>query len=354
MRLHKVIRILIVINLLLLTFILVGRIIFFHRLAVAAVRVFLVPLFLSTLLYYILRPLNNVFIKKGIRNGRASLLTLSIGAFIMSGLLSYFGKYAFKQFQQVVNQLLYILNNESQLDGIMDWLNKFINIDEVYRWTVGAVKSYMDEIGHGFMRVAGYFINAFSTIFLIIVLVFYMLKDGHKLRERISNLVPERYKRITEKLVAESDDILKYYVTGQAKVALSLAILIFLGYTVIRMPNALLLSTITFILAFIPIVGFFISMIIPVVIALGMGLPMLIKLSTVLIIAQTLKGRVIVPAIMAKSMKIHPVTDIFLVIAAIGSGGAVAAFAIVPVYAILKNVYLVLKEFNKQKRSRRL
>jgi predicted PurR-regulated permease PerM len=59
---------------------------------------------------------------------------------------------------------------------------------------------------------------------------------------------------------------------------------------------------------------------------------------------QTLKGRVVVPAIMAKSMNIHPLTDIFLVIAAIAVGGPFAAFAVVPIYAILKNIILVFKE----------
>jgi predicted PurR-regulated permease PerM len=108
------------------------------------------------------------------------------------------------------------------------------------------------------------------------------------------------------------------------------------------MPNALLLSSITFVLAFIPFVGFFISMIIPVVISLGIGLYMFIKLAVVFIIAQTLKGRVIVPAVMSKSMNIHPLTDIFLVIGAIAMGGPFAAFIVVPVYAIIKNAVKII------------
>jgi predicted PurR-regulated permease PerM len=122
--------------------------------------------------------------------------------------------------------------------------------------------------------------------------------------------------------------------------------MIFIGYKVIGLPNAMILSTITFILAFIPFVGFFISMIIPVVISLGIGIIMFGKLLVLFIIVQTLKGRVVVPAIMAKSMNIHPLTDIFLVIGAIAVAGPFAAFAVVPIYAIVKNVILVLKEDN--------
>jgi predicted PurR-regulated permease PerM len=195
--------------------------------------------------------------------------------------------------------------------------------------------------------MAGYFMNTFSMVFLIIVIVFYMLKDGYKFKDRTLRLIPDRYKDIISELLSESDSILSHYVTGQAKVALSLSIMIFTGYKIIGMPNAMILSTITFILAFIPFVGFFISMIIPVVIALGMGIVMFGKLMVVFIIVQTLKGRVVVPAIMARSMKIHPLTDIFLVIAAIAVGGPFAAFAVVPIYAIIKNTVVVLNERNE-------
>lgn len=126
------------------------------------------------------------------------------------------------------------------------------------------------------------------------------------------------------------------YVTGQSKVALALSIMIFVGYKIIGIPNALLFSSITFILAFIPFIGFFISMIIPFIIALSMGFVMIGKLVIVFMIVQTLKGRVVVPAIMSHAMEIHPLTDISLVIGAVAVGGPLAAFAVVPIYAIIK------------------
>jgi predicted PurR-regulated permease PerM len=166
-------------------------------------------------------------------------------------------------------------------------------------------------------------------------------------------IIPVKYKKFVSKTLSESDTVLGAYVTGQAKVALSLSIMIFLGYKIIGIPNSLLFSSITFILAFIPFIGFFISMIIPSIIALSMGFIMIGKLLIVFIIVQTLKGRVVVPAIMSQAMKIHPLTDIFLVIGAIAVGGPLAAFVIVPIYAII-NVILsnfnechIIKQYNK-------
>ncbi|MCM0647925.1 AI-2E family transporter [Clostridium swellfunianum] len=327
--------------------ILLGRIVLIHRLTTAVTKTLLVPLFISTLFFYIIRPLNNIFIKKGLGTGKGSLLSLLISGFILSGLVYYFSQYAYGQFKDLRNNLTITVKQNSDIKGIISYLNQFINSNQFYALAVDMTKNYIQKIGQNFMRMAGYFMNTFSMVFLIIVIVFYMLKDGHKFKKKTLRFVPEKYKSVADKLLSESDVILSHYVTGQAKVALSLSLMIFTGYKIIGMPNAMILSTITFILAFIPFVGFFISMIIPVVIALGMGILMFAKLVVVFIIVQTLKGRVVVPAIMARSMKIHPLTDIFLVIAAIAAGGPFAAFAVVPIYAIIKNAVIIIRE-NKQ------
>lgn len=340
----KIIQLLIIINLAILAFILLGRLSIVQKLMLIIAKAFLIPLLISVLLFYITRPLNNIFIKKGLTRGKSSLLTLIICTFILSGLAFYFSKYAYGQLEQLTRQMWIILNDKKQIDGLMNWINGFINVNEIYALIAASAKNYIHQIGYNFMRVIGYFMNTFSTVFLIAVIVFYMLKDGHKFKYDFLKLIPQKYKKISDEILSESDTILSNYVTGQAKVALALASMIFLGYKIIGMPNALLLSTITFILAFIPFVGFFISMIIPVIIAIGIGISMILKLIFIFIVVQTLKGRVVVPSIMAKSMNIHPLTDIFLVIGAIAIGGPFTAFAIVPIYAIIKNIVIIVKK----------
>lgn len=337
---NRLTRSLIIVNLTLLAFILVSRISFINKLAIVLTKTFLIPIAISVLIFYILRPLNNIFIKKRLSKGKASLLTLIIFAFILSGFLSYFSRYAYNEFKQIS----IIFSDSKQVDGYIKWISSFININEIYELVLELVKNYIYQIGHSFTRLVGYFMDTFSVVFLIIVIVFFMLKEGDKFKGRILHFTPEKNKQLFDEILSESDDILSHYVTGQAKVALALATMIFIGYKLIGMPDAFVLSSITFILAFIPFVGFFISMIIPVVIALSLGFSMFIKLIAIFIIVQTLKGRVVVPLIMAKSMNIHPLTDIFLVILAISIGGPFAAFAVVPIYAIIKNTVKTLKE----------
>jgi len=339
----KLIRILLIVNLSTLAVILLRKIQILNRITGTVSRAFLIPLVISVLIFYMVRPLNSIFLKKNISSGKASMLTICIFTFILGGFLTYFSRYAYEEFMQISRQLWVVINNKKQMDGYLNFINSLININQIYDLLINMVKNYLQQIGNSFIRIGSYFMNAFSTAFLIIVIVFYLLKDGHKFKKRVIYFIPEKYKIIADSILSESDNILSHYVTGQAKVALSLAVMIYLGYKIINMPNALLLATITFILAFIPFVGFFISMIIPIVIALSMGLYMFLKLLIVFIIVQTLKGRVVVPAIMAKSMNIHPLTDIFLVIMAIAVGGPFVAFSIVPIYAILKNIVITVR-----------
>ena len=121
--------------------------------------------------------------------------------------------------------------------------------------------------------------------------------------------------------------------------------MIFVGYKIIGMINPLLLASVTFILAFIPFIGFFISLILPYIIAIALGWNMILKLSILVIIAQTLKGRIVVPLIMGKTMKIHPITDIFLVVGAASIIGPIGAFVVVPIYSLIKVIY---KYFNRE------
>ena len=46
------------------------------------------------------------------------------------------------------------------------------------------------------------------------------------------------------------------------------------------------------------------------------------------------------------TMKIHPITDIFLVVGAAAIGGPLLAFCIVPIYSIIKLILQKLKENN--------
>lgn len=352
---NNIIKYLLIINLIFLCLFLFGKMFFVHKLIRLIFKSCLIPIIFSVFLFYIIKPLNTIFMKNGLKPSASALLTLILGLFVATGALTFFSNYIAIEFKGIIEKTTKIVENRNFINQIMNKINNYIPVhpDEVYKAITNIVNTYTKDWIQNLIFALNYAMLTFSMLFLMLIILFYLLKDGSKFKNKIMCLIPIKYKKFVSKTLSESDSVLGAYVTGQAKVALSLSTMIFIGYKIIGIPDALLFSSITFILAFIPFIGFLISMIIPSIIALSMGFFMIGKLLIVFIIVQTLKGRVVVPAIMSNAMKIHPLTDIFLVIGAVAVGGPLAAFVAVPIYAIIKvilsNLYSchIIKEYNK-------
>lgn len=338
----KIIYDLIIANLILIFLLMLGKFKVVHDFTEVLVVVILTPIAFGVFLFYILKPLNNNFLNKGMKKSRAATLTLIIAVFILSAIGRYFGNYLMEQ----VTLLKSIVLSVVEEDYIIDTAKEYIESDSIKIVLQNIFTQLLEYVQLVFSNAKEIFdkgMMLFSNILLVVLITFFLLRDGDKFRPFVIKYCPGKYKEVLGNVLSKGDDVLATYIRGQAIVALSLSTMVFVGYLIIKMPSALLLAFITFILAFIPFVGFFISMIIPYIIAVAMGLNMVIKLSVLFVIAQTLKGRVVVPFIMGRAMKIHPITDIFLVVGAAAIGGPLAAFCVVPIYSLLKLTYGELK-----------
>lgn len=344
---HKknVITYLIIFNLLAILVILLGKISVLRNFINVIFAVVIIPIIFGVFLFYILKPLNNIFLKKKMKGGSAASLTLLIFFFIAAGIMKYFGDYFIEQFINLKMIFFRIVEEKENLYGVGEFFKGDIFELNYYEKFLGDIQKYAVLLVSGLRGLFDKGMQLFSDILLVILIVFYLLKDEEKIKKNIVNIFPGKYKYKLYDIVEESDEVLSSYILGQAKVALSLALMVFVGYKIIGMASPLLLSSVTFVLAFIPFVGFFISMIIPYIIAIALGWNMIIKLSILVIIAQTLKGRIIVPLIMGKTMNIHPITDIFLVVGAASLVGPIGAFVVVPIYSLGK---VIFKYFNKE------
>lgn len=315
-----------------------------HNIFNTFIDVIINPIIFGTFLFYLLKPINNFFIKHNIKKSISSVITILISLIIILGCMMILQKYMLHQVNNIRMMVDTIISNK---EVYLKVINKFgeKNINSAYKYVLSLVTNYFTKLFSSARVLINRGMILFSNILLVFLLAFFFLKDGDKLKNSVLDKVPNKYKKFTKEVLSNGDTVLSTYIIGQATVALALATMIFIGYLIIGMPSAFLLSIITFVLAFIPFVGFLISLIIPYIVAITMGFTMILKLTILVIIAQTLKGRIVVPFIMGKRMKIHPITDIFLVVCAASIGGTLAAFCIVPVYSLLKTIYgIYLKE----------
>ncbi|MBQ6820181.1 MAG: AI-2E family transporter [Clostridium sp.] len=340
----NIITYLIIFNLLAILIILISKISIIKELINIIFSVVIIPIIFGVFLFYILKPINNILLKRKIKSGTAALTTIIIFIGFLIILFTIFGDFILEQFLNIKSLLLDMTNSKNNIDSIKNSINKEIFSLKYYDNILANMQNYIFLLVNNIKRFFNGSIQLFSNVILVILITFYLLKEEEKLKDYFVKIFPGKYMNKIYLTLDECDDVLQSYILGQTKIALLLSIVMYIGYKFIGILNPLLLAFSTFILAFIPFIGFFISLILPFILAISLGFNIVLKLSILAFIVQVIKGRIIVPLIMGKTMKIHPITDIFLVVGAATLIGPIGAFIIIPIYSIIKIVYINFKQ----------
>lgn len=178
----------------------------------------------------------------------------------------------------------------------------------------------------------------FMTLLTAPFVLFFMLKDGHRLRPYIVQFFPQRWQKGSSELLHDINNAISAYIRGQLVVAFWVGVMFTIGYTIIGLPYGTALAVLSAVLNLIPYFGTPIAMIPTLIIAALTSIPMLIKVLIVFSIEQILESRVIGPLVVGNKMKMNPVTTILLLIGAGSVSGLWGVIFGIPIYAVLKIV----------------
>lgn len=186
----------------------------------------------------------------------------------------------------------------------------------------------------------GGFIGALTEVVLAIITVpfilFYLLKDGKKLPHFILGFVPTKFRGQSFRVMVEMHRQISSYIRGQIIVSFCIGALLFIGYLIIGLNYSLVLAIIAACTSIVPYLGPAIA-ITPALIVASVTSPiMLLKMIVVWTVVQLIEGKFISPQIMGKTMHIHPITIIFVILTAGNLFGIVGIILAVPGYAVLK------------------
>lgn len=126
----------------------------------------------------------------------------------------------------------------------------------------------------------------------------------------------------------------------------------YIGFLIIGLDYAIILALVAAVTCIIPYIGPAIAIIPASIVALIDSPFMLVKLSMVWIVVQTLEGQFVSPNIMGKTLNIHPLTIITVLIVMGKLLGLVGLILGIPIYAMIKVIvtfiFLKLKmRYNK-------
>jgi predicted PurR-regulated permease PerM len=291
----------------------------------------------------------------------SALLSLVILVLLFLGFLSIFVPLIVKQADTIskidVNKLaenlqgpLQWIDNQLHAFGVIpadQTLQDFIILKAKSLVNLGSVTTLVSN----FFSVAG---TVFIGLFAILFIAFFFLKDENMFEQGLFLLVPVKHHQATHEVITDSKHLLKRYFIGIILEVFGVMTIIALGLWIFGIENALLIGFFGGIMNIIPylgpIIGSAIALTLGLTATLASGtypdlLPVLLKLSGVLLGANFIDNNILVPLIYSKSVKSHPLEIFFVIIMAGNLGGLLGMLVAVPVYTVLR---VIAREFFQQ------
>lgn len=320
------------------------------------IEIILLPMILTGLLYYLLNPIVDLLEQYKIsRTVAISILFFLIGLLLVWGLavaipsiqtqvvsFSRSVPIYIQEIEMTVTKLLQDQRFETfrpEVIEVMDQLNE-------------QIVKFAQKLSSSAVDWAGTLISTASQIIVAILIMpfilFYLLRDGRRLNGYISQFLPIKWRTSIATVLSDVNHQLSNYVRGQVTVAMIVAFMFSILFSVIGLKYPVTLGILAGFLNLIPYLGSFLAMIPAVILGLVAGPVMLVKVLVVFIIEQTIEGRFVTPLIIGSSLSIHPITILFVLLTAGQMYGVLGVLLGIPIYASIKVVVTALFEWYKR------
>ena len=299
----------------------------------------LAPFLVAMIISYVLNPIVNLLHNRKVPRTAAVLLIyavfISACVVILVNVIPMFMKQAEElgehmpeltmRAQNVVDQF----NNPATLpESVRDGINKSIE---------GFEKQIEEQIA-GFLNNLGAVVNVLFAAMIVPFLAFYMLKDMDVFERAALQYVPRAHRKSAIRLMKDIDAALGSYIRGQFIVSFCIGVLAYIGYLIIGMPYPLLMAGFVMLFDIIPYLGPFFGALPALLMATTISWKMVLLVVIVNTLCQNIESNVISPQVVGRSMRMHPLTIILVLLVGGKLAGIVGMILAVPFYAAMKVV----------------
>jgi predicted PurR-regulated permease PerM len=316
----------------------INRILFFAVLITVVLyfgKDFFVLLIFSGFIAMLMTPFSNRLERRGISRVLTSIFSVMIIVAVIAGIIVLLSSQAAsvsEDFPAIQARL------QDFIAGVEVWINEKLGVSS------DTLKSRASEA----MSKAGGFITGMvagvlsfiGSLMLVLVFTFLFLLHREKYENFVVMLSSEDKKTETSRVISKISKIAQKYLTGRLISIGILGILYLIGFTIIGLKNAILLSGIAALMTFIPYVGPVIGGIIPVFMALVSGsVNQALWVVVIMSLAQLFDNYVIEPLVVGGSVNISPFFTIFILILGGVLWGIAGVILFLPLLGILRIVF---------------
>ncbi len=310
------------------------------------ISILFTPVIISFFVYYLLRPL--VYALENIKVPRfISILVI----YLLVGLLliffiAYLGPILAEQISAIANISVATLEKIKTSSKSMFFHLFNVNLDyEIEQRLFSAVQQLMSILTKNFGDLVSFITHLAVILAVIPFIVFYLLKNDQEFASGFLKHVPTNFGPEARNILHNIDSTLSSYISGLITVSSCVGAMLFVGYLIIGLNYALILSFIALIFMTIPFLGPFLAITPAFIVGLTQSPFMALKVVIVFVIVQQIESNILSPQIIGQRLNIHPLTIILLLLAAGSLYGLIGLILATPFYAIskviLQNLYKI-------------
>jgi len=187
----------------------------------------------------------------------------------------------------------------------------------------------------GLVSGLGTIVAIAGGIILGALIMYYLLKDGTRLRRSVVGQVGPAYREEVDGFIGQACRTLRDYGQGRSVMSGIVALVVGLAALLMGLPLVFTIVVVNFVGGYIPYIGAFLGGGLAVVIALGDGgLPEAALMLVVVLAANLVLENFVEPKVMGRTLDVHPL--VVLVVTALGGllGGIVGLILAVPAWVI--------------------
>ncbi|GAB2737150.1 AI-2E family transporter [Nocardioides pakistanensis] len=307
-------------------------------------RLLVIPLLIATLIAAAANPLVDWLDRRRfVPRSLAVIGTMLAGLALLGGLGWWIGAAVASQWQDLrrsavegLEQLRdYLVDGPLPIDpgdlsGLQERAREFLSGAQVQQGAITGATAVLEFL---------------TGLFLGIVLLFFLLRDGRRIWGFIADQLPARQRDRWHTAATRASGVLGGYVRGTAVVATVDALVIGIGLVVVGVPLALPLAVAVFLGAFIPLVGATLAGALAALVALVSNGPVTALIVVGIVVAvNQLEGDLLYPVVMGQALALHPLAILLALTAGTIVAGVVGAILAVPFAAV---AWVVVKTFRE-------
>lgn len=328
------------------------------RRTLTGISLVLTPILIALVIVYLVNPVTDWLIRKKVKKELAILLTIVLVLIILVGLVYFVVAFFVKQGYELINTII----NTNFIDNIRNWFASH-GLENIFEYIENFIVNfnYEDLLISGSSSIFSALVSLATTIILVPLFLWHILNNKDTLFGKISDNLPENWKKHVIPIAAKSDDVVAGYFRSKIISIFLLFILFTILYIILGLPigYVIFFAALIALLDLIPYIGPTVGLLVPIVYIFSVnGVNILyqsnlavnaISANAILILVnfliQLVQGNYIVPKLAGKEMNIHPALILIFMLlfgSILGIWGVVLS---IPLGGIMIVIWNYLKDY---------